>query len=52
MTLTVAQSPCLLVTQVIADAGKDVEKEDTLQGGTVTLEVSVVVPQKIGQSIT
>ena len=41
-----------------ADAGKDVEKENTppllvgLQAGTTTLEISLAVPQKIGHSTT
>jgi hypothetical protein len=37
-------------TQVIADAGIDVEKEEhfSIAGGTTTLEISLMVPQKIG----
>ena len=44
-------------TQVRADAGKDVEKEEhsSIDGGIAslytTLEISLVVPQKIGYSI-
>jgi hypothetical protein len=40
--------------QVTADAGEDVKKRNTppllvgLQAGTTTLEISIVVPQKIG----
>ena len=43
-------------TQVTADAGKNMEKEEHLlvglQSGTTTLEISLVVPQKIGDSTT
>ena len=38
--------------QVTADAGEDVEKGVGLQSGTTTLEISFVVPQKIGNSTT
>ena len=39
------------------DAGEDVEKEDNpllvgLQAGTTTLEINLVVPQKVGHSTT
>jgi hypothetical protein len=43
---------------VTADAGKDVEKEEHssifggIEAGTTTLEISLVIPQKIGHSIT
>ena len=39
-------------TQLTADAGEDVEKDVGLQSGTTTLEISFVVPQKIGDSTT
>jgi hypothetical protein len=45
-------------TQVTADSGKDVEKEDTpplfigLQAGTTILEISLAIPQKIGHNTT
>jgi hypothetical protein len=46
-------------TQVTTDAGEDVEKEELsssllvgLQAGTIILEISQVVPQKIGHSTT
>ena len=45
-------------TQVTADAGKDVEKEEHscivvgLQAGTTTLETSLAIPQKIGHRST
>ena len=46
-------------TQVTADAGNDVEKDENtplllvgLQAGTTTPEISLVVPQKIGHSVT
>jgi hypothetical protein len=41
---------------VTADAGEDMEKENTppllvgLKAGATTLEISLVVPQKIGHS--
>ena len=41
-------------TRVSADAGEDLEKRNTppllvgLQAGTTTMEISLVVPQKIG----
>jgi hypothetical protein len=40
-----------------ADAGKDVEKEEHssvvgMQAGSTTLEISLVVPQKIGHNTT
>jgi hypothetical protein len=44
--------------QVTADAGEDVEKEEhppllvRLQACTNTLEISLVVPQKVGHSST
>jgi hypothetical protein len=45
-------------TQVTADAGEDVEKDEHssllvgLQTGTSSLEISLAVPQKIGHSTT
>jgi hypothetical protein len=45
-------------TQVIADAGKDVKKENTtpmlvrLQAGFIILEISLSVPQKTGHSMS
>jgi hypothetical protein len=48
----------MAVTQVTADAGKHVEKEEhsSIAGGIAswynTLEISLVVPQKIGHSTT
>ena len=45
-------------TQEIVDAGKDLEKEEQssflvgLQAGTTTLDIILVVPHKIGHSIT
>jgi hypothetical protein len=42
----------------VTDAGEDVEKKEHssivggLQAGTTTLEISLVVPQKIGHSTT
>ena len=45
-------------SQAIVGAGKDVEKEEHppllmgLQAGTTTLEISLLVPQKIGHCTT
>ena len=46
-----------IMAQVTAEAGEDMEKEKSppllvgLQAGTTTVEISLVVPQKIGHSI-
>ena len=59
MTLTLHQSEWLRSkTQMTADAGEDVEKRSTppllvrLQAGATTLEISLEVPQKTGNSST